>query len=174
MHLKENYIHKERFFTLHQVYDKDHQLHQILFKALEIVEQFTKGTFLSSQCKQVKIDFPEVSEINITKKMLDEVKFNRKNKEYVKAFEIARLILLNYNPNITNGREKMIALLFDMNKLWEEFITIKLREELKDESVSVGKEIMPFWGSNRLEPDIVINGDGICLIIDTKWKNREF
>jgi 5-methylcytosine-specific restriction enzyme subunit McrC len=171
--LNKNLVHKERFFTEHQVYDKDHELHQILNSALIVVEQFTRGMYLFDHCKRVQLDFPDVSEIKITKKLLDDFQITRKTKAYSKAFEIARLILLNYSPDISSGNEKMLALLFDMNKLWEEYVLIKLREELKDDRYEIeGQERKYFWQYNYLQPDIVIKDKILneTLIIDTKWK----
>ncbi len=168
----QNFVHQERFFTEHQVYDKDHALHQILCAALDVVEEFTRGTYLYDTCKRVQLDFPEVSEVKITKKLLDGFKLNRKTKQYAKAFDIARLILLNYSPDISSGREKMLALLFDMNKLWEEYVVVKLRESLTDEYSILAQDSKSFWGYNSLKPDIVIENinTGETTIIDTKWK----
>src|SRR5699024_9820710 len=59
-HISKNLIHKERFYTTHQVYDRDHTLHQILNQALEIIEQLSKGSYLYHKCKRVQLDFPEV------------------------------------------------------------------------------------------------------------------
>ncbi len=173
-HLKRNLIHKERFFTEHQIYDKDHELHQILNAALSVVEKFTIGTFLFDNCKRVLLNFPEVSEIKISKKLLDNFKITNKTKGYTRAFEIARLILLNYSPDISSGHEKMLALLFDMNKLWEEYVFIKLNEVLVDEQYEIsGQNRKGFWRYNYLQPDIVFknkNSEKAEMIIDTKWK----
>ncbi len=170
-HIKENIVHKERFYTEHQVYDKDHELHQILKAALSIVEQFTRGTHLFDQCKRIILDFPEVSELLISKKLLDNFQLTKKTYAYSKAFEIARLILLNYSPDIYSGSEKMVALLFDMNKLWEEYVTVTLREELRESNVTIiAQDSKPFWGDNSINPDIVIETGKETLIIDTKWK----
>ena len=173
--INKNFVHAERFFTKHQVYDRDHELHQILNSALKVIEQFTRGTYLFDNCKRIQLDFPEVGEINITKKLLDNFQLTRKTKAYTKAFEIARLILLNYSPDISSGNEKMLALLFDMNKLWEEYILIKLREELHDPKFEImAKDSRSFWGLNYLNPDIVITDKSVnpveTFIIDTKWK----
>lgn len=169
--IRYNLVHQERFFTAHQVYDKDHELHQILGTALNVVEQFTRGTHLHGECKRVLLDFPETTEIRITKKRLDQFEIHRKTKAYTRAFEIARLILLNYSPDISAGNEKMLALLFDMNKLWEEYVIVKMREALSDSDYKLmAKDYKPFWGSNSLEPDIVIEHDQQVTVIDTKWK----
>ena len=50
---------------------------------------------------------------------------NRKTAPYKTALGIARLIILNYVPNASMGVEKMLAILFNMNSLWEEYIFSK-------------------------------------------------
>ena len=100
--IRYNVVHKERFYTKHQVYDHDHLLHQILFRALEILEQFCKGTYLFDTCKRVLMDFPEVDKISVGKQQLDRIILNRKTASYSYALEIARLIILNYSPDIAS------------------------------------------------------------------------
>jgi 5-methylcytosine-specific restriction enzyme subunit McrC len=168
--INHNIVHQERFYNEHQVYDKDHTLHQILNAALCIVEEFTRATYLHDTCKRIQLDFPEVSEIKISKKLLDGFRLSRKAKPYSKAFDIARLILLNYSPDISSGREKMLAILFDMNKLWEEYVVVKLSEVIPDNYSIIAQDSKAFWGYNSLQPDIVINNGEETFILDTKWK----
>ena len=172
-HLRKNLIHKERFYTTHQIYDRDHLIHRILSKALYIIEDFTKGTYLYSRCKSVRLDFPEVKEIKVDKTTFSRVKKGRKTAPYATALEIARLIILNYAPNISAGDEKMLALLFDMNNLWEEYVLVKLKQEAATlENVEVyGQQSREFWQGITIRPDIVVKKDEEYFVIDTKWKN---
>jgi 5-methylcytosine-specific restriction enzyme subunit McrC len=171
--LHRNLIHKERFYTTHQVYEKDHLIHQILGQALQIVEKCSKGTYLYSSCKSVQLDFPEVKAIKINQTTFRNIPNNRKTKPYETALKIARLILLNYAPDISSGKEKMLALLFDMNILWEEYVLVQLKKyclEYRQDIVIIGQATKSFIDSNRLRPDIVIKCKEKTLIIDTKWK----
>ena len=172
--IRHNLVHKERFYTKHQVYDHDHLLHQTLGHALEIIEQFCKGSYLFDRCKRVLLNFPETTPLKVTKKQLESIVLNRKTAPYSQALELARLIILNYSPDISSGNEKMISLLFDMNRLWEEFILIQIRKELTDSNYSVkGQANKTFIGSNYLKPDVVIQHNKEpkkVYIIDTKWK----
>jgi 5-methylcytosine-specific restriction enzyme subunit McrC len=172
--IRQNLIHKERFYTTHQVYDQDHLLHQVLYKALDIVEQFSRGSYLYDSCRRTMLNFPEVEKIKVDKKHLDKIVLNRKTSAYSYALEIARLIILNYSPDISSGKEKMLSLLFDMNKLWEEFILVQLRKALENTNYEVtGQDTRPFLGSNYLQPDVVIQNrlnQRETYIIDTKWK----
>ncbi len=170
--IRHNLIHKERFYTTHQVYDVDHKLHQVLAQAVDIVKKFSNSMWISEKCKRVQLDFPEVKKIKANKQLLDSIQINRKTAPYERALELARLIILNYSPDISQGKETMISILFNMNQLWEEYILIRLKEAArKNPTIKVlGKRNKPFWSSNRLEPDIVIEKDEEKYIIDTKWK----
>jgi 5-methylcytosine-specific restriction enzyme subunit McrC len=174
-HISKNLIHKERFYTTHQIYDKDHQIHQILNQALTIIEQLSKGSYLYAKCKSVQLNFPEVSEIKSTATTFEKLRLNRKAIPYEKALEIARLIILNYAPNISSGSERMLALLFDMNGLWEEYILMQLKQAALSKAYKVeGKLSKGFWDSATLRPDIVVKQEGRTkIIIDTKWKRIE-
>ncbi len=164
-------MHKERFYTSHQVYDTNHILHHILYEALDIIDQFTKGSRLYDHCKRIQLNFPEVPLKKLSKKQLDSVKLNRKTKGYHYALELARLIILNYSPDISGGRERMLSLLFDMNELWEEYVLKQVQKVATDYGFTVtGQESKSFWSSNTLRPDIVLRRDGTVFIIDTKWK----
>tara|TARA_R110000737_G_scaffold336727_1_gene356394 strand:+ start:5474 stop:6688 length:1215 start_codon:yes stop_codon:yes gene_type:complete len=173
--IRHNLVHKERFYTVHQVYNVDHKLHQILAQALQIVSQFSSAMWIADRCKRVQLHFPEVKTITADKQLLDSIQLNRKTEGYERALELARLIILNYSPNIASGNEKMISILFDMNQLWEEYMLKMLKKSAPANFEVLGKRRLPFWGSNRLEPDIVLkkrieNDATETFIIDTKWK----
>jgi 5-methylcytosine-specific restriction enzyme subunit McrC len=171
--IRHNLIHHERFFTTHQIYDKDHKIHQVLFKALGLIGQFTRGTWLYDKYKRVALNFPEVKDIAVTASVLDSISTNRKLVPYTYPFEIARLILLSYSPDISGGNEKMLAILFNMNQLWEEYVLGMLRKHLQGSSFTVtGQEKKRFWNYNYLQPDVVIRNTATqeIFILDTKWK----
>ena len=173
--IRRNLIHKERFYTSHQVYDSNHNLHQILAHALDIVAQFTRATRLNDKCRRVQLAFPEVDKIKPNLAMLSAIKTNRKTAPYERALELAKLIILNYSPDINHGQQKMIALLFDMNELWEEYILRSLKKHSnnhpEDEWEITGQESKTFYGSHRtIRPDIVLKKGTETIIIDTKWK----
>ena len=170
-HVQKNLVHKERFYTNHQVYDTDHLLHQVLYKALVIVDQFTKGTRLYDVTKRVALNFPKISNQNVTTQQLNNLNLNRKSQSYTHALELARLIILNYSPDISDGKEKMLSLLFDMNELWETYILKQLEKASVGTDITVSaQESKSFWGYNSLRPDIVIRKGDKAYVIDTKWK----
>ncbi len=178
-HISKNLVHKERFYTTHQVYDKDHLIHQVLYKALDIVEKCTKGNYLYSKCKTVQLDFPEVKTIAVNETTFTKLPKNRKTAPYDTALAIARLIILNYAPNVSSGSERMLALLFDMNSLWEEYILLRLKQASNEKGFTViGQNSKGFWNNISIRPDIVLekgmDENKQTFVIDTKWKNIDY
>ena len=104
---------------------------------------------------------------------------DRKTERYKEAILISKILLLNFRPDIAGGTDNVIAILFDMNRLWEELIYRRLKKEETYFGVTVHRQqSKSFWQpleSDRpknIKPDIVITNEGgsQTIIIDTKWK----
>lgn len=176
-HMQQNLIHHERFLVCHTVYDIEHKLHFILYKTIRLLERINTDPGLQSRIGNLLLNFPEMPDISITENIFDKIVFNRKILSYKKAIEISRLILLNYHPDLSRGRNYVLALMFDMNKLWEEFILISLRK-FKKQNITISAQTSKyFWKPEsglrtRIRPDIVVNKNKEnCVVLDTKWKN---
>ncbi|WP_298342203.1 restriction endonuclease [uncultured Algibacter sp.] len=178
--IQKNTVHKERFYCEHQVYDKDHLLHQILFKGLTILDKLINNG-LRDKLNRVMFDFNSFKDVNITKKHFEKIVPNRKNTPYSKALEIAKMLILNYSPNLNSGKDNMLTLIFDMNALWEEYI-YRILQKHKEENTTVSfQNKKDFWSSDTktktIRPDIVImdsnHKPSVTYIIDTKWKIRD-
>ena len=176
-HIQQNLVHKERFFVKYTTYDKDHAIHQLLFKALKLLQRINTNGVLSSRIGSLLINFPEVTDIKVSKSLFDKLQFDRKTERYRTAIDIAKLLLLNYHPDIKRGRNDVLALMFDMNVLWEQFIYVSLRKYKSSDTTITAQHTRSFWkpdfGSrSSMKPDIVINKDKEnCIVLDTKWKN---
>ena len=178
--IRENFIHKERFFCESDEYNKDHKLHQILFQALQILQQIVMGS-RADRLNRICIAFGEnYTPLKINTSTFKRITLNRKTIVYKKALQMAEMFLLNYSPHVRTGSEQMLTLLFDMNDLWEEYI-YKLLARYRPDSVHVSfQNKKVFWQNNAVKksirPDIVLtekNSKKTIAIIDTKWKNRE-
>ena len=172
--IQQNLIHQERFYTHHQIYDQDHLINQILLRALVILNQITTSPFIIDRLARIKLDFPEIEHVKIQPHHFDQLTENRKTSHYREAIKIARMIILNYSPDIKRGEEDMLALLFDMNKLWEEYIyRMLLRNKEEDTTISF-QNAQTFWKTDTykktIRPDLVIKKGAETFIIDTKWK----
>jgi len=84
------------------------------------------------------------------------------------------MIILNYSPDIKSGQEHMLTLLFDMNKLWEEYIYRMLIKSKRPEIKISFQNKQKFWEGRTIRPDLVIKRitpeNEETFVIDTKWK----
>ena len=169
-----NLIHKEKFYTSHQTYDSNNLFNQILYKALSVLSVISKPTF-KDQINRLLIEFPELSDVRVNKTLFSNLKYNRNTQHYKRSIELAKLILLNFSPDIQSGSNNVIAILFDMNELWEKYIYTMLRKDQDVGNYSVSsQQSLKFWETKRIRPDIVyekeIDGEKQKFVIDTKWK----
>ncbi|MDW5288878.1 5-methylcytosine restriction system specificity protein McrC [Formosa sp. PL04] len=173
--IQHNLVHKERFYTNHQVYDYNHLINQILLKALLVLKKTSNNISINDKIERILSCFPEVKEIKINKSHFDKLTANRKTTDYQEAIKIAKMILLNYSPDIKGGSENMLALLFDMNMLWEEYVYRMLAKTQTEKMKVKFQNRKPFWDTKVIKPDIVIekteeNNTVSKYVIDTKWK----
>ena len=133
------------------------------------------------------IDVERLGEI--TQADLEAVHFTRLNQRFEPAFNTARLFLENKAIQLAAGKDQTFAFVFDMNRLFEEFVyrfIVRYRQRiLKDswrqarpryqakgrpihlaEKVPSGKTVF------RLEPDILFTSPSgrAVLVLDTKYK----
>lgn len=173
--IQNNLIHQERFYTEHQVYDYEHLHNQILLRALSILSIVSNNPSIIDRINRLKLNFPSIKEIQIDKSHFDQLKENRKTIPYNNALKVAKMIILNYSPDIKSGGENMLALLFDMNKLWEEYVYRMLQKNKTSDITVSFQNSQKFWENKTIRPDLVINkkdqnGNTEVFIVDTKWK----
>ncbi len=173
--ITKNAVHAERFYVAHQVYDRDNVFNAIIRQALECIA--TIGTMtLSREAQALLLYFPDCNPVAINEKLFHRMSYDRKTASYKRAVELARIILLNYHPDLRGGTNDILAIMFDMNLLWESFITWSLRKAAHTYNVKIRAQNKTlFWRHEDnwnlcLKPDIVVEGISGSLVIDTKWK----
>jgi 5-methylcytosine-specific restriction enzyme subunit McrC len=168
--IQKNIVHKERFYCEHQIYDKEHLLHLILLKGLKVLDSLLNN-HLKDKLNRLLFEFYDYDEIKINATHFDKIILNRKSLPYQKALDIAKMLILNYSPNLNSGNDNMLTLLFDMNKLWEEYI-YRILQKHKPGGYKVNfQNQTKFWEHKKIKPDIVITTNTEeTFVIDTKWK----
>lgn len=175
-HIQQNLIHQERFYVRHSTYDIEHTLHFILYKTIKLLKQINTNNDLHSRIGVLLLHFPEIPDIKVSDATFEKLIYNRKNQHYQKAIEIAKLLLLKYHPDVSKGRNHVLALMFDMNMLWEQFIYVSLKKNKNDYIKIKAQTSKFFWKPENgrrtaMKPDIFIETNNGNIVLDTKWKN---
>ncbi|OAB30558.1 5-methylcytosine-specific restriction enzyme subunit McrC [Flavobacterium fryxellicola] len=169
-----NLVHKERFYVHTTEYDTQHHLHAILYKTLKVLQQTNGLQALKSRINRLLMNFPELNNVNVMESTFDKINLNRKTQPYKLSLLISKMILLNFHPDVITGVDEVVALMFDMNALWEKFVFHSIKSnplfEIEDQKVA------KFWKSNNqtksyFKADIFIKYLTKNYVLDTKWKN---
>lgn len=174
-----NTTHQERFYVRYTEYNRNNIYNQILFKTLCLIPRISNRGYLLDKVGRLQLDFPEVSTCNVNAEIFNRLQFNRKTERYKEVLLISKMLLFNYRPDITGGAENVIAILFDMNKLWEEFVYRRLKKEEGNGISIYRQQSEDFWMSDVLikpktiRPDIIIQSADETIVVDTKWKMLE-
>ena len=122
-HIHRNLIHAERFYSRRTIYDRDHFLNRILRKTLKVITRLPVSSEATGTARNLLSLFPELGDIEVNDDLFDKIRYHRKTEAYRKSVEVSRLLLLNYHPDLSHGRNYVLAIMFDMNDLWETWFT---------------------------------------------------
>ena len=106
---------------------------------------------------------------------VQEVRFDRLNEHYRGVVELSRLILKHSEFETSRGAIRASGFLIDMNILFQEFVTVALREALGASERSFGERNIASLDTNNrvnLRPDLVWRDGSTCVFVgDAKYKN---
>jgi 5-methylcytosine-specific restriction enzyme subunit McrC len=121
--------------------------------------------------------FERVSLVEFDGRRVPEVFYTRLNEHYRPAVELARLILRATSVDLSHGRARSSAFLVDMNKVFESFVAVALREALHaDERTFPTPEKAPPLRLDarqrvRLKPDLTwLHNRRRVFVGDVKYK----
>ena len=107
-----NLVHQERFYVRSTIYDNQHTLNSVLYKTIKLLKQINSNVNLSSRIGALLLNFPEMKDLTVNDAFFERITYNRKNEDYKNGLLIARLLLLNYRPDLSNGKSNVLALNF--------------------------------------------------------------
>lgn len=177
-HIRKNAVNAARFYVASPIYDHRNLPNLALHEALRIVESLPVSSFARARARGLRHSFPELPAWPPDHEALRRYRFTRNTTRYRTALRLARLILFHLAPNVRQGDTPLLALLFDMNLLWERYVaTLARRLRLPGVEVNA-QDSRAFWrpdgGTRRnLRPDITLRDTAtgeVRLVVDTKWK----
>lgn len=120
----------------------------------------------------------QVSAAEYRPNAVPEVSFDQLNEHYRRVVGLARLVLRHTAFELSRGQVRASGLLINMNELFQEFLTVALRESLQvsARTLKSSRDLRSVWldeGNQRqLEPDLSWwDGPSCTFVGDAKYKN---
>ncbi|SDK84305.1 5-methylcytosine-specific restriction enzyme subunit McrC [Catalinimonas alkaloidigena] len=168
--LRQNYLHQERCYTRHTRYAIDHPVHQLLYQALEALASWPLAASLQVQRRRLRQEWPITTPLPDATARAEQLIKTAWNDTYRQALVLARLILTHTRVDGQGGPDHVHALLFDMNRLFEEYVYRQLKAH-ETEALRITRQCSRlFWETRSIRPDILIEAGDQRWVLDTKWK----
>jgi 5-methylcytosine-specific restriction enzyme subunit McrC len=158
----------------------DTPLNQILKAAVTRLRVISRASENQRRLNELEFALADVTRLPVEKLAWRQVVLDRTNTAYHDLLQLATALLRGHFQFIGGGEGLGFSLLFEMNRLFEEFIGRTLRNAMRDTDLRVTLQgpknyALSEIGTNEprfmTRPDIVIHcGDTPVMVIDTKWK----
>jgi len=170
-HLKYNYIHKERFFVAYDEYQQDRVENRLIKSTLQYLYKKSHNNTNQQLIREFLFVFNDIGFSKNPKNDFTKVKFNRQMKDYGIVLQWCKLFLNNESFTTFKGNNVAFALLFDMNRVFEDYVAYVMKKKYSNLNIRTqGKDHHLIEAPKRfgLKPDIIVNTGE--MILDTKWK----
>ena len=171
--IKQNSVHKERFFVEYEQFCSDRVENRLIKTTLEYLYKKSKSNKNQQRIREFLFIFDEIKVSHNIKTDFEKIKLNRQMKDYEQVLLWCKTFLLENSFSPYKGNDISFALLFNMNLLFESYVYNYLKksgdfENVKNQDKKYHLAYENEKGKFALKPDIVI--DNGKIIVDTKWK----
>jgi 5-methylcytosine-specific restriction enzyme subunit McrC len=187
-HLRQNAAHRERFFVARDDLTEDTPLNRAFKAASRALLELSREPRTHEALRRCLLCLRGVSDQAITPEALAALRLDRRHQRFDAALTLARMILSRLTPGVSAGHQRAFALLFDMNRVFEGFVTELMRRRVLPRlpGVTLHRHARERWryllesassrrGVLRLEPDLLLSDERgqPLLTLDTKWKTLD-
>ena len=172
-HIKQNFVHKERFFVEYEEFSSDRVENRLIKTTLQYLYKQSSSNCNQQRIREFLFVFDAITPSVDFKIDFSKVKLNRQMKDYEQVLIWCKIFLENNSFSTYKGNDLSFALLFDMNLLFESYVAAYLRKQFDRITTQDKTHHLAYengFGKFRLKPDIVIHHDEQMIIADTKWK----
>ena len=177
--IKRNATARNRFSCEFDEFEMNWPINRLIKGALEIVSRMTQDADNQQRCREFLFWFDPVPATTDPAGDFRLVRNERLIQHYQPAMPICRLILEGLNPLATSGDHRVLSMFFDMNKVFENYVAVKLREQFPQwrqrTQTSEYSLVENHAGRKmfRMQPDLEFVQGNRRVVADTKWKLLE-
>ncbi|MGX2982153.1 McrC family protein [Helicobacter sp. 23-1045] len=180
--LKQNLTHKERFYTASDEFIADIAPNRLIVSTLLLLNKCNFSTKTSTRILQSRFVFDEIRQSSNYDKDFAKCANLRHFKSYEILLLWCKIFLKRHNFMPYQGDKKAFALLFKMQKLFENFVAWHLKKALTNHTIKAQDKSKYLIKGDKfnIKPDLVIYHKNAKLenppkiIADTKWKILDF
>jgi 5-methylcytosine-specific restriction enzyme subunit McrC len=169
-----------RYACRYEVFTPDHLLNRALRFCNALLLRQTRSLSNRVLLQENDALLSDVSSSVVRVEDLDRIHLDRLNRHYEPILGLCRLLLENSTLDLKAGRINQLAFVFDMNKLFEEFVAEFLKRHRSKIDLGGGRHLARvgyqhrlgrLFGAFGMDVDLALTDDaGETFLVDTKYK----
>lgn len=175
--LKHNVHHAEHFAVEYDEFTANIPPNRLLKACLQVVELHARTIANQTRIRQLLFALDEVpASIRVQVDLQAAKTDNRLLSRYVPVLRWAEILLLNRAIGVSAGKHLTLALLFPMERVFEEYVAAGFRRVIPPNELTIQESSVHLVDEHsgtpkfRLRPDIILRRHDRLTILDTKWK----
>ncbi|WP_197703133.1 McrC family protein [Aneurinibacillus soli] len=174
-HIKSNFAHKERFYIEYDIFSVDRTENKLIKTTLEFLRKVSSCRKNKKDLRTLLTAFETVDYSIHPDQDFTKITFDRNMKEYETILKWCSIFLKNKSFTTFKGSDVAYALLFPMERVFENYVAGQLNKvldksyyqiKIQDQSYHLFDDPKRFL----LKPDIVVQDCNSSIVLDTKWK----
>lgn len=171
--IKHNSVHKERFYVQYDEFGLNRPENRLIKSTLVKLSKESESAENLKELRKLLGNFELVELSPSIEKDIAQVKIDRNSKDYETVLNWSKIYLRNQSFTTFVGTSFVQALLFPMDRVFEDYVGRSLRRMMQQKEWSIflqDRQYHLFEKQFSLRPDIVLRNEQRTIIIDTKWK----
>lgn len=180
-HLRANFANQERVYCEYDELDQDNQFNRVIKYVLQKLLRVARSGATKRSLTELLYLFDDVTDVEVRATDAERITLDRGNRRYASVFEFCEWVLRGSAQDVASGPSSSLALLFDMNRLFEGFVA----RRIKPLAWEAGYRLREQGPQRRFllradtdeevfvtKPDMTLSDedDQIVRILDAKWK----
>ena len=171
--IRYNCVNQAKFYCEYDEFSENNILNQLFLYVATSLYEVSKNSENKRVLKLMIDYFADIKMIRFDKFKCNKIRLNRNQILFEKPFKLAKMFVENSSVDLSKNRIENISLVWDMNKLFEEFIYEVMRkiDGLTVEAQKTKRLLRRNDGTTRRDTkvDIMVNNK----VLDTKYKRFE-
>lgn len=171
--IRHNCVNQAKFYCEYDDFSENNILNQLFLYVATSLYEVSKNSENKRVLKLIIDYFADIKIVRFDKFKCDKIRLNRNQILFEKPFKLAKMFVENSSVDLSKNRIENISLVWDMNKLFEEFIFEVMRkiDGLTVEAQKTKRLLRRNDGTTRRDTkvDIMVNNK----VLDTKYKRFE-
>jgi len=169
--LQHNLTHQERFFIAYDSYESNRIENRLIKSTLQYLIKNSNSSTNKKRLREFLFVFEEIKPARNPRDDFAKITKTRQLKHYESILQWCELFLNNKSFVSFKGDDVAFALLFDMNRIFEDYVAYKMKKQYPDLLIKTQHSSEHLLTMPRkqfsLRPDLMLNDNAIG---DTKWK----